>query len=158
MKDIICPKCGTPFHIDESTYSDIVSQVRSKEFNEEISRRLEEIKDQLKTKEETNLLQVEKEFENKLSKKEGEINDLKTEIIKLRGDISGFQAKKDSEISAIKEEKAKELFTALSEKEKKIAELKHELSENENRHKIALIEARNEGKEELQQKDRERLH
>ncbi len=40
MKDIICPNCGTTFQVDECVYSAILQQVRSKEFEHEIARRV----------------------------------------------------------------------------------------------------------------------
>lgn len=36
MNEIKCPHCGTLFTIDEAGYADILAQVRTKEFNEEI--------------------------------------------------------------------------------------------------------------------------
>lgn len=36
MSQIKCPKCGEIFQIDETSYSEIVKQVRDKEFNARI--------------------------------------------------------------------------------------------------------------------------
>lgn len=42
MNEIKCPNCGTVIKIDESIYAKIVKQVRDKEFNEDLKKRLEE--------------------------------------------------------------------------------------------------------------------
>ncbi len=41
MAEIKCPKCGTTFKVDDSDYADIISQVRSQEFEAELHARLE---------------------------------------------------------------------------------------------------------------------
>ena len=46
MHEIKCPHCGKAFTIDEAGYADILNQVRTKEFNEEIHEKLEQVKHQ----------------------------------------------------------------------------------------------------------------
>lgn len=58
MNIIKCPKCNTEFETSENTYSSIKTQIRDKEFNQEVERRIEEI---IKVKEKT----LELEFEKK---------------------------------------------------------------------------------------------
>lgn len=41
MNEIKCPHCHKVFTVDESSYADILNQVRTKEFNEEIHEKLE---------------------------------------------------------------------------------------------------------------------
>ena len=43
MQEIKCPNCGKVFQVDETGYSQIVQQVRDKEFNMELERREEEL-------------------------------------------------------------------------------------------------------------------
>ena len=40
MNEIKCPKCGTSLKIDEDNYSNIIKQVRDREFEDEINKRL----------------------------------------------------------------------------------------------------------------------
>ena len=42
MKEIKCPKCNSVFEMDASGYSDIVNQIRSEEFEVELSQRLKD--------------------------------------------------------------------------------------------------------------------
>lgn len=46
MNQIKCPHCGKEFTIDESSYAEILNQIRTKEFNEEIHEKLDQIKKQ----------------------------------------------------------------------------------------------------------------
>ena len=42
MAEIKCPKCGTTFKVDDSSYADILSQVRNQEFESELHSRLKD--------------------------------------------------------------------------------------------------------------------
>ena len=42
MKEIQCPKCDSVFEMDASGYSDIVNQIRGKEFEQELNQRLKD--------------------------------------------------------------------------------------------------------------------
>lgn len=42
MAELKCPKCGTAFKVDDSSYADILNQVRNHEFEAELKRRLDQ--------------------------------------------------------------------------------------------------------------------
>ena len=44
MNQIKCPHCGEIFTVDQSSYSEILSQVRNQEFQHEIHDKLEQYK------------------------------------------------------------------------------------------------------------------
>ncbi len=80
MNEIKCPKCGTRFTIDETDYDNIVKQIRDKEFLKEIKER-----EEIFTKEKENAIKLrevnlEKEYQDNLTKKDIEITNLKNEI------------------------------------------------------------------------------
>ena len=79
MHEIKCPHCGKAFTIDEAGYADILNQVRTKEFNEEIHEKLEQIKHQYSSE----LALVEEksknELDKQLSKKDEQIAELKNQ-------------------------------------------------------------------------------
>lgn len=128
MKDIKCPNCGTTFQVDDSFYAAILEQVRTSEFNKEISRRIADIKEQFKSKEETVKALTEKSFEQRLSEKDLQLSRLQNEITRLNGIIDGADAAKKSELSALETEKSKQLFEAISEKDKLISKLQTQIS------------------------------
>lgn len=72
MHEITCPHCGKAFKIDEAGYSDILKQVRDREFESELHERLESSVELAKAK-----LSV--ELEKEASKKDVEIERLKAE-------------------------------------------------------------------------------
>lgn len=155
MKDIICPHCGTAFHVDESTYQTIVSQVRNHLFEEELDKRVESIKEQFKSKEDSNRLKAEKDFEAKIAKKDKDISELRNNITELKGVISGYDAKKEAELQTLKAVSSKELSEALSNKDKRISELEHEIASKESEHRLKVMEVENSGKSDLQKKQQE---
>lgn len=128
MKDIKCPNCGTAFQVDDSFYAAILEQVRTSEFNKEINRRIADIKEQFKSKEETVKAITEKSFEHRLSEKDLQLSRMQNEITRLNGIIDGADAAKRSELSTLEAEKAKQLFEAISEKDKLISKLQTQIS------------------------------
>ena len=42
MKELRCPHCGNVFTVDESDYVALLSQVKNREFEEELARRVHE--------------------------------------------------------------------------------------------------------------------
>lgn len=95
MNKIKCPHCQQEFEIDESSYANILSQVRSQEFDKEIHDKLTQIDKQYKT-------------ELKLSEEKFK-NQAKQELAKKDTELIQLKAKKDDEINAIKIAAAEEI-------------------------------------------------
>ena len=144
MKELRCPKCGSVFTVDEADYASIVNQVKNAEFNDEVNRRLQELHERHKTEERLAIAQVEKDYQEALSKKELEIKEKETKIGQLSGKLSEAEQLKKTEISL-----------ALAEKDKMILDLKSNVSENENKLKLAVMEEQRKALESLQNKDKE---
>ena len=144
MKEIKCPKCGSVFTVDEADYTSIVSQVKNAEFNEEVNRRLQELHERHKTEEQLAIAQVEKDYQEALSKKELEIKEKEAEIGQLNGKLSEAEQVKKAELSL-----------ALAEKDKVILDLKSSVNESESKLKMAVMEEQRKASESLQSKDKE---
>ena len=72
MQEIRCPKCNEVFQVDDSGYSQIVQQVRDKEFEKEAARRAEELEKAKNS--ELKILEMEYEKKwNRLFRKVGRI-------------------------------------------------------------------------------------
>ena len=122
MQEIKCPKCGEVFQVDESGYAAILKQVRDREFSKEIESRETQFEADKKNALALSRIEAEKEFNEKLSKKEAEIAELKNKI-------ESFNKDKELEISKIQSKMNEQLL----QKDSEFAQLK---SENE----IALRE------------------
>ena len=84
MSEIKCPKCGTTFKVDDSSYADILSQVRGAEFENELHKRLEQ--------------------EKKQAKSEGELASAKlaAEIERLKGELAAAETAKKLAVAEAK--------------------------------------------------------
>ena len=84
MAELKCPHCGQAFTVDDTELSSIVQQIRDKEFEKDIEKRISELKDHMMM---THRLEMEaKENEIKLmSQKEydKEIQKLKSQLEKV---------------------------------------------------------------------------
>ena len=117
MKEIRCPKCQTVIKVDEADYASIVNQVRNKEFNAEIERRMAELEEKAKAK--MNLDAQAKELE--LNKQMAEKN---AEIAQLRSAIE--QSNSLKEVAVLKEQnKAKDDLKA---KDEVITQLRNQIA------------------------------
>lgn len=126
MNEIKCPKCGNVFSVNEADYASIATQVRNKEFQDELSERL-----------------AEKEREYAM-RQEMEIGKKEAEISRLKESLDGISNAKELEFKKI-----------LDEKEQEIARLNIAMAENEGRRKIAVLETENSFRDKLRAKDTE---
>lgn len=142
MKEIRCPKCQSVFQVDEADYASIVSQVKNAEFNDELNRRLEEVRKQYAAELKADVMKSEQTFGQQLSAKDLEIGEKNTEIERLKAQIDSMaqakalelaeeMSKKDQEISELKakiestaQAKALEMAGEMNKKDKEISELK----------------------------------
>lgn len=116
MNEIICPNCHKAFKVDEAGFAEILKQVRNHQFEEELQERLR-------------IAEREKNSEIELNKE------------KFKSYLQEQLSKKDAEISQLKSVNELELTGKVSEKEKKILELKARIEKAETEKKLAISEA-----------------
>ena len=133
MNEIKCPECGKVFSVDEASYASIVNQVRTKELEDEIRRRVAEVEKQQQLKHQSDKLISDQAYQQKLNAKDQEIEKRNADIARLEEQVKSVAiskqaefdkriAEKDVEIAHLNEKvegavKAKQL-----EHEKKMAE------------------------------------
>ena len=144
MKELKCPKCGSVFTVDEADYASIVSQVKNAEFDAEIARRMKELDSRHKAEQELASTKAEQDFQQKMTRKELELGAKDAEIVRLRAQLAGIEAQKESEKSL-----------ALAEKDKMIARLSSTIEQHDSKLQVAVMEERNKSKRSLQEKDSE---
>ena len=134
QNNITCPKCHTAFSINKSDYAQISQQVRTKEFNSELEKKVK-----------SEVLQYKKILEQDLSSKFNiEINEKNNDIIQLKNDFR------------LKEEQYKNKFKELGDsKDKKILSLESQINLNDANIKIKVDEAIKEKNKEIQLKEGE---
>lgn len=155
MKDITCPKCGTKFQVDDTTYAAILNQVRNSEFTREIERRAKEMHLQAEANEKALRLEVEKTFGQRIGEKEREVQSLKTEIERYKGEISGYDAKKQLELAQLESVVTEKRRNELAAKEKEITDLRTELAAKDSQYTLKLVQEQASMQSSLQQKDNE---
>ncbi|MBO8447696.1 MAG: DUF2130 domain-containing protein [Bacteroidetes bacterium] len=113
MNEIRCPECGSVFKVDEAGYASILNQVRTREFKEEMDRRMAELQQRMKAELANERLRTEQRFADSLNAKQQEIVQLREAVDRKSGEIR----------IAVLEEKnrAQEM---LKERDTQIAELK----------------------------------
>ncbi|MDL2255399.1 DUF2130 domain-containing protein [Parabacteroides sp. OttesenSCG-928-G06] len=142
MKELKCPKCESVFTVDEADYASIVSQVKNKEFQAEVDRRLQELHKQHIAEQESKVLKAEQGFQTKLSSKEQELNKKEAEIARLT-----------EQLKAIAQSKQLEYTEILAKKEQEIAKLKSSIEQKESNIKIAVLEEQGKAQEILKAKE-----
>ena len=132
--NITCPKCHSAFSINKSDYALISQQVRTKEFNSELEKKVK-----------SEVSQHKKIIEQDLrSKFNFEINEKNSDIIQLKNDFR------------LKEEQYKNKFKELGDsKDKKILSLESQINLNNANIKIKVDEAIKEKNKEIQLKEGE---
>lgn len=144
MKELKCPHCGNIFKVDEADYASIVSQVKNAEFDAEIKRRMAELDSRHKAEQELASTRAEQSFQKKLMQRELELEAKEGKINQLQNRLQNIEAQKNAEKSL-----------ALAEMEKKLAEMKAAINQQDARLKIAVMEERNRSQQYLQAKDTE---
>ena len=73
MKELRCPNCGSMFTVDEADYASIVNQVKNAEFEEELCRRINEMKGRQDAEQKAKDAEARESLGKKLSAKEQEL-------------------------------------------------------------------------------------
>ncbi|WP_455075360.1 DUF2130 domain-containing protein [Prevotella fusca] len=166
MKELICPNCHKAFTVDEADYASIVNQVKNTEFNEEVDRRIAELREQHKAEQALATAKTEQSFQHQLSKKEIEIGAKDAEIERLKSEKESELTKLKSALSAeievlktqlenIAAQKKNEMTIALAEKDQQISRLNSTIEQNDSKLQLAIMEERNKAQKEVQAKDTE---
>ncbi len=163
MHEIICPHCGKAFKIDEAGYADILKQVRDKEFEQQLHKRLELAEQDKRNAVELAKTKVTGELQTAAAAKDAEIQQLKAKLdagemtrkLAVTEALSTVEKKRDAlanELQQAKREKdaaaklaearlANELQKAVTTKDAEIQGLKAKLDAGEVAQKLAITNA-----------------
>ena len=144
-----CPKCGTVFEVDESDYASIVSQIRDKEFDLELSRRVLVMEEKNKSNLQIAMLNKEREQKEALEKKNIELMTKQNEVEKLKAQISSFNDEKKIAVMEAVSEKDKQL----KDKESEITTLSSQLKIKETQNELNVKSIKESYEQKLKDKD-----
>lgn len=148
-----CPNCHTIFKVDENHYTALLTQVRTKEFEAEVKRRMSELAEAQKTKNEIALARAETKMEKSLAVKDSEINSLKAEIEKLNSLVENFDSIKKADLASASALSSQRMAELAAEKDKEIADLRNRLTQSEAQFKLDLTTERNSLQEQFHAKE-----
>ena len=153
MNEIKCPHCQTVFTIDENSYADIVSQVRNKEFAEDVHKQLEFAKKQFETEK-----ALAKEQEKRLYDEERA--NFEQKILSLELALKNADVKEEKNVQEALHQKEKEFNALQAELDQlkqqlqfKEVELAQKFQEDLHAKERTILELKQE--KELQQKEQE---
>lgn len=127
MQEIKCPHCGEVFQVDETGYAQIVSQVRDREFAQELQRREQELAHRQQADLAVARMKQEKAHEDAMRKMDGTLAEKEREIDRLKAQIERADAEKKLAVAEAVREKEKEI----SEKTTEITQLQGQLDGKE---------------------------
>lgn len=136
MNEIKCPHCQTVFTIDEHSYADIVNQIRTKEFAEDVHKQLEFAKKQFETEK-----ALAKEQEKRLYDEERA--NFEQKILSLELALKNADVKEEKNVQE-----------ALHQKEKEFNALQAELDQLKQQLQFKEVELSQKFQEDLHEKER----
>lgn len=153
MNEVKCPHCQTVFTIDENSYADIVSQVRNKEFAEDVHKQLEFAKKQFETEK-----ALAKEQEKRLYDEERA--NFEQKILSLELALKNADVKEEKNVQEALHQKEKEFNALQAELDQlkqqlqfKEVELSQKFQEDLHAKECTILELKQ--AKELQQKEQE---
>ena len=162
MQEIRCPKCNEVFQVDDSGYSQIVQQVRDKEFEKEAERRAEELEKAKNSELKILEMEYEKKLESALSEKSDDITDKEKRITELEARLESMESEKQLAVAnAVSErekrfnEESSKAQKAISDKESLIKQLELQLQQAQSLQQAALDKAKSENALALEKKQNE---
>ena len=115
MQEIKCPNCGEVFVVDESGYTQIVQQVRDKEFEKELTRREQDLAAKKESELEIARMKQQEDFNRLLMEKEAELLEKEAAIQQLRTRLDGNETEKKLAVSQAVSQKDQELLQKAAE-------------------------------------------
>lgn len=174
MNEIKCPNCGEVFTVDEVSYASILNQVRTKEFELEVEKRLGTLSEVAKKDSELKLSNAVSEKDKEIDKLNFELEQadsaLKQQETEFQMKLTEVASEKDNEIIRLSEQlkniektsaetQKAEIAKVSAEKDAQINELmlrikslESESRESENASKLAVTEAVNAEKQRYEEK------
>ncbi len=136
MNEIICPNCNKAFKIDESGYVELLKQVRTQQFNEEIENRLKLAEQEKVNAVQLTAVQVENKMKDQIAEKERQLLTSQAEMQRITNELNLKieQAKLEQQLTVseavkVMEKERDELQNTLNQKQLETQLLEKSLQE-----------------------------
>lgn len=164
MKEIKCPHCHRVFSVDESEYAELLSQVRTDSFNEELNRRIAEMHETKEAERKAALAELSRTSDKEKAEKDALIQSLKQKlenaeqalttqveltVSKKVQELMAEQNQKQQQMAKVYADKEERLNKELSRKTAEITELTAKVSKSDTEKQMAVMEAKQNAREEL---------
>lgn len=130
MAELKCPHCGQAFTVDDTELSSIVQQIRDKEFEKDLGKRISELKEhmlnthrlEMEAKENEIKLMSQKEYDKEIQKLKSQLEKATDKAVQLQAQLDGSEDKKTIAVmEAVKkvEDEKRELESKLTQEKDK---------------------------------------
>jgi len=109
MEELICPNCGTKITIDKSAYTELLNQVRNKEFEKELKARESELEKSNETAIRLARSEAEKDFNDRVAEKNNIILENQKTIAELRAKLDNAASQRELAVTKAVQEKDLEI-------------------------------------------------
>ena len=164
MKEIKCPHCHQVFSVDESEYAELLSQVRTDSFNEELNRRIAEMQETKEAERKAALAELSRTSDKEKAEKDALILSLQQKLENAEKSLSTqvelavskkvqelmtAQSQKEQQMAKAYAEKEERLNNELAKKTNEVTELTAKVSKSDTEKQMAVMEAKQNAREEL---------
>lgn len=166
MNELKCPKCGHVFQVDRDSFNSIASQVRDKAFEQEVERRVADVKAQFAREMESKAQVAEMEAEKNRRQMEFDSREKLLSVeVSYKQQLAEMMSKYDKAVAEAQEAKrklddAEQVYQAreravVSELNRDMEKIKSSLEDADNRTRIAVLEEKERFNTTLIAKERE---
>lgn len=116
MKELKCPKCGNVFTVDESDYAALLGQVKNAEFERELTRRVQEMEQTQKVREQA-------EAVRRKAEEQAALNQLQMQLQALQAQVQQAEQAKQLAVAQVRQQATE----AYMKKEQELAQVKTQM-------------------------------
>jgi len=112
MKELKCPKCGSTFSVDEADYALLLSQVKNREFETELARRIHELEQTQQAKQQLQTVQVQAQIQALQAQLQQAEQQKELAVAQVRQKATESYMKKEQELASVKSQMDEQLKAA----------------------------------------------
>ena len=128
MKEIKCPNCGSVITVDDAAFAALLSQVRTEEFDAEVSRRIEQIKELQKAEEARKAANDAAKAAKEAARHQEELSGKEMEIGRLKQQIAEWEKGKKLEVEAARLKAEQKAADEINKKEAELRKKEEQIS------------------------------